>query len=122
MKSGNRSFNVAAMEQSNGFSILGGPPKDAFSLGEGGHVRDKDGALAALLIAEVAQYAKEQGTSLMGLLNDRIYTDPQIGLFVSYYEPDPLDGEYPGLKGDSDKRTFIMKAMELYDAARQGGP
>src|SRR5262249_55696120 len=117
MGNGRRSINVAAMEQSNGFSLLGGPPKDAFSLGEGGHVRDKDGAFAALLIAEVAQFAKEHGTSLMDLLNDRIYTDPDIGLFVSYYEPDPLDGEYPGLKGDSDKLAFIMKASEMYDAA-----
>ena len=99
MDNGRRSINVAAMEQSNGFSLLGGPPRDAFSLGEGGHVRDKDGAFAALLIAEVAQYAKDHGASLTSLLNDRIYTDPDIGLFVSYYEPDPLDGEYPGLKG-----------------------
>ena len=45
-------FNVAAMEQSNGFSILGGVPPDERSLGVGGHVRDKDGTLAAILIAE----------------------------------------------------------------------
>ncbi|NUQ46617.1 MAG: hypothetical protein HUU22_11345, partial [Phycisphaerae bacterium] len=121
MDNGKRSLNVAAMEQSNGFSLLGGPPKDASSLGEGGHVRDKDGALAALLIAEVAQYAKEQGTTLPALLNERIYGDPDIGLFVSYYEPDPLDGEYPGLKGDSDKRNFIMRAMELYEATKLEG-
>jgi len=120
MDQGRRSINIGAFEQSNGFSLLGGPPPDASSLGAGGHVRDKDGAFAALLIAEVAQYAREQGTSLIGLLNDFIYTDPDIGLFVSYYEPDPLDGEYPGLKGDSDKRAFIMKAMELYEGAKSG--
>ena len=116
-----RSINFGAFEQSNGYSLLGGPPKDAFSLGAGGHVRDKDGAFAALLVAEVAQYAKEQGTTVMELVNERIYCDPQIGLFVNYYEPDPLDGEYPGLKGDSDKRSFLMKCIELYEKVLKAG-
>jgi phosphoglucomutase len=116
-----RSINVGAYEQSNGFSLLGGPPKDAFSLGEGGHVRDKDGAFAALLVAEVAQYAKEQGKSLIDLLNEHVYCDPAIGIFVNYYEPDPLDGEYPGLKGDSDKRRFLMKCIELHETWRDKG-
>ena len=47
-----RSINIAAMEQSNGFSILGGPPIDNSSLGIDGHVRDKDGTFAAFLAAE----------------------------------------------------------------------
>ena len=94
-----RSINVAAMEQSNGFSILGGPPPDGRSLGVGGHVRDKDGTLAALLVAEVAAWAKEQGTTLYELIDKHVYLDPDVGLFVNYYEPDPIDGEYPGHRG-----------------------
>ncbi|MEE8170121.1 MAG: hypothetical protein V3T70_06195, partial [Phycisphaerae bacterium] len=121
MEDGRRSINIGAFEQSNGFSLLGGPPPDARSLGAGGHVRDKDGAFAALLVAEAAQYAKEQGKSIMALLNEHIYTDADIGLFINYYEPDPLDGEYPGLKGDSDKRAFLIKAIELHETRSDKG-
>lgn len=106
-----RSINVAAMEQSNGFSLLGGPPPDARSLGVGGHVRDKDGTLAALLIAEIAAWAKEQGTTLYELIDRHIYLDPDVGLFVNYYEPDPIDGEYPGIEGDRKKKEILRRAL-----------
>ncbi len=121
MDNGKRSFNVAAMEQSNGFSLLGGPPPDANSLGTGGHVRDKDGTFAALLVAEVAAWAKEHGTSLIELLDQRIYTDPAIGLWVTHYEPDPLIGEYPGIEGDRKKLDILGKALGLYETARRAG-
>lgn len=113
-------FNVAAMEQSNGFSILGGPPQDDRSLGLHGHVMDKDGTLAALLTSEVAAYAKLNGTSIMELLVEKIYSDPDIGLFVNYYEPDPLDGEYPGLEGDTKKKSILDRVDELLEAANTG--
>ncbi len=44
--------------------------------GVGGHVRDKDGTLAALLIAEVAAWAKQQGTTLYQLIDQHIFLDP----------------------------------------------
>lgn len=109
-----RSINVAAMEQSNGFSILGGPPKDKFSMGERGHVRDKDGTFAALLLAEIAAYAKEKKTTLFQLLDEKIFLDPDIGLFINYYEPSPMDGEYEGLAGYTQKKNILMKAMDLH--------
>lgn len=109
----NRSMNVAALEQSNGFSILGDVPPDERSLGRNGHVRDKDGTFAALLIAELAQYAKEQNANLLDLLDEKIYTDPGIGLYITHYEPDPLDGEYEGLAGYSKKREILSRAEEL---------
>lgn len=115
MNTGQRDTNIGAFEQSNGFSILGGPPPDEFSLGRGGHVRDKDGTLAALLMAEVAAWAKTHGMSLIELLDEKIYLDPAIGLFVTYYEPDPLDGEYPGLAGDTHKRNLLV-ACERFAA------
>jgi phosphoglucomutase len=117
---GKRLHNVAAMEQSNGFSILGSPPPDAFSLGIGGHVRDKDGTFAALLVAEVAEWAKQQGTTLFELIDKHIYLDPAIGLFVNHYEPDPLDGEYPGIKGDRMKKSILQAALDLNRRAREG--
>lgn len=120
MESGRRSINVGAMEQSNGFSILGGPPPDAKSLGAGGHVRDKDGTFAALLIAEIAAWAKQNGTSLIELLDKNIYLDPEIGLFVNLYEPDPLDGEYPGIEGDRLKKAILRRALGYFQLALSG--
>ena len=120
-----RTFNAATLEQSNGFSILGGPPAgfpdNDRALGTGGHVRDKDGTFATLLTAEVAAYAKEQGTDLMSLLAKHVYADPDVGLFVNYYEPDPFDGEYPGLAGDSKKKAILDKCIALYERAQKEG-
>ncbi|HIJ70088.1 MAG TPA: hypothetical protein HPP87_01840 [Planctomycetes bacterium] len=120
MDNGKRSINVGAMEQSNGFSILGGPPIDKRSLGVGGHVRDKDGTFAALLIAEIAAWAKENGTTLIELLDKQIYLDPDVGLFVNLYEPDPLDGEYPGIEGDRLKKAILRRAIGYFQLALSG--
>jgi len=120
MENGRRSVNVGAMEQSNGFSILGGPPPDDRSLGEGGHVRDKDGTFAALLVAEIAAWAKENGTTLIGLLDKHIYLDPDIGLFVNLYKPDPLDGEYPGIEGDRLKKSILRRTLGYFQLALCG--
>jgi len=110
---GRRRENIAAMEQSNGFSILGGPPPDAVSLGSHGHVRDKDGTFAALLLAEIAAYAKQKGTTLFRLLDEKIFLDPDIGLFINYYEPAPMDGEYDGMQGYITKREVIHRMVDL---------
>jgi phosphoglucomutase len=120
MDTGKRSYNIAAMEQSNGFSLLGFPPPDESSLGEKGHVRDKDGTFAAVLMAEVADWAKRNGTNLYELLDNHIYLDPDIGLFVNYYEPDPLDGEYPGIEGDNLKKKILQASLDLYRKAQNG--
>jgi len=120
--SAGRVLNVATLEQSNGWSILGGPPGDPTRmLGEGGHVRDKDGTFAAVLVAEVAAYAKQMGTDVLSLLAENVYADPDVGLFVNYYEPDPLDGEYPGLEGDTKKKSILDRAEDLFRRAQAGG-
>ena len=120
MENGKRSINVAAMEQSNGFSILGDRPPDEKSLGVGGHVRDKDGTFAALLVAEIAAWAKERKTTLIELLDKHIYLDPDIGLFINLYEPDPLDGEYPGIEGDRLKKAILRRAIGYFQLALSG--
>jgi len=120
MDNGKRSINVGAIEQSNGFSILGGPPPDERSLGVGGHVRDKDGTFAALLVAEIAAWAKQKGTTLIELLDKHIYLDPDIGLFVNLYEPDPLDGEYPGIEGDRLKKAILRRTLGYFQLALSG--
>ena len=121
MQNGKRRFNLANMEQSCGFSILGGPPKDAVSMGEGGHVRDKDGVFAAMLMAEVAAYAKQHGSDLFRLLDDKIFLDPDVGYFLNYYEPDPLDGEYDGIQGYIKKRDVIETMLKLEKECKAGG-
>ncbi len=118
--SGKRTTNMAAIEQSNGFSILGGPPPDNRSLGVHGHVRDKDGTFAALLVAEIAAWAKEHDTDIIGLLDRHIYLDPDIGLYATFYEPDPLDGEYPGIEGDRIKKNILLKAQEYHKQVKNG--
>lgn len=120
MENGKRSINIGAMEQSNGFSILGGPPPNRRSLGVGGHVRDKDGTFAALLIAEIAAWAKEKETNLIELLDKHIYLDKDIGLFVNLYEPDPRYGEYPGIEGDRLKKAILRRALGYLQLALTG--
>jgi len=116
-----RSYNLAAMEQSNGFSLLGFPPEDEYSLGVKGHVRDKDGTFASVLVAEIAQWAKQHGTSIFEMVDKNIYLDPDIGLFVNLYEPDPLDGEYPGIEGNRIKKAILRRALGLHQLALAGG-
>ncbi len=115
-----RCINVGALEQSNGFSILGNVPRDDRSLGVDGHVRDKDGTFAAVLVAELAAYAKERGTNLLDLADEKLYLDADVGLYVTHYEPDPLDGEYEGLAGYTKKRGILDKAEELYAQCETG--
>ncbi|MHC4529606.1 MAG: hypothetical protein ACYS29_17175, partial [Planctomycetota bacterium] len=83
-------------------------------------VRDKDATFAALLAAEIAGWAKEKGTTLMALLDKHIYLDPDIGLFVNLYEPDPLDGEYPGIEGDRLKKAILCRAIDCCQRGSAG--
>jgi phosphoglucomutase len=104
-----RDYNVLVCEQSNGFSILGSPPMVQTDLGVGGHVKDKDGTLAALLFAELLAYAKSQGKTVLDLL-DEVYLDKEIGLFVNAYDPSPQFGQYEGLEGITKKIRILKRA------------
>ncbi len=120
MDSGLRSINVGAFEQSNGFSILGGPPSPGERLGKNGHVRDKDGVLAAILLAEVAAYAKSKGTTILELIDENIYLDPEIGCFITCYEPAPYWGQYEGPTGISTKINILRRADNLKKKVDKG--
>jgi phosphomannomutase len=116
-----RDWNVGALEQSNGFSILGESPENGDrELGRGGHVRDKDGTFAAILVAEIAAYARAQGSDPLTMIAKYLYADPDVGLFANYYEPDPLDGEYPGIEGDTKKKAILDKTIALQKEAESG--
>jgi len=110
---GQRIFNFAGLEQSNGFSILGGRPLSGERLGEKGHVRDKDGTFAAILLAELAAYAKSRNTTILDLIDEHIYLDPDIGCFKTYYEPAPYWGQYEGPTGISKKIRILEKVNNL---------
>jgi phosphoglucomutase len=115
-----RTFNVATLEQSNGFSILGGIPPSERSLGKNGHVRDKDGTFAAILFAEVAAYAKSRGTTIFDLLDEEIYLDPDIGYYATCYAPAPKWGQYEGLEGISRKIAVLKEAQRLMERVHAG--
>ncbi|MCY3771630.1 MAG: hypothetical protein OXG98_06390 [Gemmatimonadetes bacterium] len=115
-----RSYNVACLEQSNGFSILGGPPATATAMGRNGHVRDKDGVFAAILLAEVAAYAASQGTTIYDLIDEQIYLDPDIGGFVTDVVPVPQWGEFKGLEGLTRKIDILKRCAELGERVRAG--
>ncbi len=115
-----RSYNVGCLEQSNGFSILGGPPATATAMGRNGHVRDKDGVFAALLLAEVAAYAASRGTTVYDLIDEQIYLDPDVGCFVTDVVPVPQWGEFKGLEGLTRKIDILKRCAELGDRVRAG--
>ena len=104
-------YNFSALEQSNGFSILGGRPSNLMKLGEFGHVRDKDGTFAAILFLEVLAYAKSKGKSVLELINENLYLDKDIGLIRTGYRAAPQYGQYEGLEGRSKKIGIIKKAL-----------
>jgi phosphoglucomutase len=116
-----RTYNLGSFEQSNGFALLGYPPQDPFSLGKQGHVRDKDGTFAAILLAEIAQWAKDQGSTVFEMIDKHVYLDKEVGLFYNHYEPDPIDGEYPGIEGDRLKKSILRRALGYYQLALAGG-
>ena len=115
-----RSYNVACLEQSNGFSILGGPPATATAMGRNGHVRDKDGVFAAILLAEVAAYAASRGTTIYDLIDERIYLDPDVGCFVTDVVPVPQWGEFQGLEGLTRKIDILKRCAEMGERVRAG--
>lgn len=115
-----RSINIGAFEQSNGFSILGGPPMPGERLGENGHVRDKDGTFAAILLAELSAYAKSCGKNIFELIDENIYLDPKIGCFITYYEPVPYWGQYEGTTGMSEKITILKMADSIREGIEKG--
>ncbi len=117
---GVRDYNLGCFEESNGFSILGGPPSSPNALGEGGHVRDKDGTLAALLIAEVAAHAKAEGKTLIDLLDDLTLSEG-LALYVNRYRPDPPVGQYEGVNAIQRKLFHLHRAEELRARALRDG-
>ncbi len=102
--------NLGGAEESNGFSILGGPIAQGEILANDGHVNDKDGAFAALLLAEVTAYAKSKGTTLFGLL-DNIYLNPGVGYFATANKPMPRVGAFKGAEGITKKMNLLKQAQ-----------
>lgn len=80
-------------EESNGMSV-------------GGHTLEKDGALAAILMAEVYAYAKSQDKSFEELLDD-------IYLNHGYYATVNIPLEFSGLQAVADRDRVMNWAIKL---------
>ncbi|MBU2462403.1 hypothetical protein KKH65_05975, partial [bacterium] len=102
-------INEAGAEESNGFSILGGKIREGKVLSDDGHVNDKDGTFAGLLLAEVACYAKDKNTSIFELL-DNIYL--QTGHYATANKPLPRVGSFEGAEGITEKINLLKKTQE----------
>jgi phosphomannomutase len=109
----NSIYNFAALEQSNGFSILGARPKTRYELGRFGHVRDKDGTFGAILFLEVLAYAKSINKTIWELIDENLYLDPEIGLIRTGYRAAPQYGQYEGLEGRSLKMNILKNSLKL---------
>ncbi|RLI97798.1 MAG: hypothetical protein DRO99_02425 [Candidatus Aenigmatarchaeota archaeon] len=119
---GDRSINIGAFEQSNGFTILGGKPLPGKYLGQNGHTRDKDGILACALFTELVAYAKSKGKSIIELLDEKVYLDPGIGFFANHVEASPYWGQYEGPTGLSKKIGVLKrldKIIEEFNAGKE---
>jgi len=118
-------INIGMFEESNGFSIGGGPPSQGDVKGTRGHTMEKDGTLASVLLLEVACYAKSQGKSLVDLLDD-IYADPLVGFYATCKTQLPEEGVFEGIDGDIHKKNIIKNlvvfADKVNDLAAQGKP
>jgi len=112
--------NLAGAEESNGFSILGGPIEAKGGLGAEGHVNDKDGTFAAMLLSEVAAFAKKQGTTLFQLL-DSIYLDPEVGYYATANKPLPRVGSFEGAPGVTKKIRLLRRAQDWEKRANRPG-
>ena len=113
-------YNFAALEQSNGFSILGAKPSSSSDLGKFGHVRDKDGTFAAILFLDVLAYAKKNKMDILELADRELYLDPAVGLIRTGYRAAPQFGQYEGLEGRSKKLEILRKSSDLIARFRAG--
>ena len=112
-------INVGAFESSNGYSIGGAKPGPEEFLGRGGHTLEKDGTLAAILIAEIAAYAKSIGSSIIELL-DNLYLDPEVGYYATLLWQLPEEGIFEGMEGEFHKRRIIRNVEKIMDEANRG--
>ena len=88
------------------------------------HNRGPTGLREAEVNLRVAEFLRaflaETGATVTLTRAADVYLDPDIGLFVTFYEPDPLDGEYPGIEGDRLKIAILRRTLALFQLALAG--
>ena len=72
---------------------------------KGSYVRDKDGVVAAMLIAQCAAYYKQQGSSLMERLN-------QLYAQYGYYQESTLSYKFAGVEGSETKKQLLASLRQ----------
>ncbi|NQU18923.1 class II fructose-bisphosphate aldolase, partial [bacterium] len=107
--------NYGIKEESNGYSTLGKKGKAGEIIGEGGHVRDKDGPFAGLLLTELAAIAKNKGSGLFEEL-DKVYIEVERH-YGTANKPLPRVGAFPGAEGLSQKINLLRQAQDWMNKA-----
>ena len=91
---------IAQLEKSNKKSNFVFGFEESCGYLKGTYVRDKDGVVAAMLIAECASYYKQRGTTLVGRL-EQLYA--QYG----YYLVKTLSYRFDGVDGEARKKELL---------------
>jgi phosphoglucomutase len=92
--------------------VFGG--EESYGYSGSDFVRDKDGNSAAVMIAEVAAYAKAEGTTLVGLL-DRIYSE--FGFYLERGESLTMEGAEGAAQIKKLVDSYASKPPEAIDGA-----
>ncbi|MFA5156062.1 MAG: transaldolase family protein [Candidatus Omnitrophota bacterium] len=75
------------------------------------HIRDKDGFLAGVRLAEIACAARAQGKTINDLLNE-IYLIPEIGFFATTNFPIEYEVSVPGTAAKMAAVKFLQKDVK----------
>lgn len=67
---------------------------------KGSYVRDKDGVVAAMLVAQCASYYKSRGTTIVGRL-EQLYAE------YGYYQESTLSYKFEGIEGEEIKNKLL---------------
>lgn len=111
-----------AKEESKGRNIIGGH-EESGTYATGRHVRDKDGFLAGMRIAEIAAFASSQGKTVADLLNE-MALNPRIGFFATTNTPIEFETNVAGLDKKNGTVEWLQKTLmpQIITGLKVGAP
>lgn len=113
-------YNVGAHEESNGFSIMGGPVLPGQILGQNSWVLDKDGTFAGALTLEMLAHLKSRGVSFLDYVGE---IAQRLGYYMgTWNEALPHVGQWTGPAGTARKIQLLQKADQWCADIQAGKP
>ncbi|MBU1148207.1 MAG: hypothetical protein KKD11_07635, partial [Candidatus Omnitrophica bacterium] len=100
---------IVKLEEQGNIVINGAEESGTYMTGN--HIRDKDGFLGGLRIAEIACYARSQGKTINDIL-DEIYLIPDIGFCASTNNPIAYEVSVPGTAAKMAAVKFLQKEVK----------